>query len=217
MSDAPENGDEDAEREAPDRTADGRTDERAVEPPGGEEPERPETGDEGGAGREPLSDLADRVRQSRSRREGGQEPRDEADPFAALERTVEESDTETDETDPFEQMEVGDVDEEAVWESLEGEEAAAADQPSVGAGADAERVERDDPGAERPDHVVEKSAYCQRCQFFSAPPEVRCTHEGTAIVEVVDSERFRVRGCPMVAEGGAVDRDPDRDRHREDA
>ncbi|MFB6281589.1 MAG: hypothetical protein ABEH40_06185 [Haloferacaceae archaeon] len=178
------------------------------------------------AGRsEPLEGLTDRIRRARSRRAAEAEAENEdaegaGNPFAELERTMGEGagepgaaaeGGEPDDEDPFERVEVDDIDEEEVWESLDAEEGPEADQPSIGAGADAERVEREDPGAERPDHVVEKGAYCQRCRFLSEPPEVRCTHEGTDIVEVVDSDRFRVRGCPMVAQGGAVDRASDHD------
>lgn len=187
------------------------------DPEDGDDAERRPERVDGEARDEPLAELADRVRRSRSEREGRERTGEgtDDDPFAALERAADEAGGTgsggTTDDDPFERVEVEDIDGEDVWESLEGEEPAA-ERSAIDAGADAERVEREDPGAERPDHVVEKSAYCQRCRFLSAPPEVRCTHEGTAIVEVVDSERFRVRGCPMVAEGGAVDRDPDHDR-----
>lgn len=174
---------------------------------------------------EPLSALADRIRRSRERRE--RDATSEGDPFAALERGIDREGSEPavdgptaggadGDGDPFDRMEVDAIDEETMWESLEADEATTADRPAIGVGADAERVERDDPGARRPDHVVEKGAYCHRCRFLSDPPEIRCTHEGTEIVEVVDSERFRVRGCPMVARGGAVDRDPDRSDRRDD-
>lgn len=219
-----------------------RTDRGGDDAGSDEEGERPAGADGGDGGPDgdrdaPLGELAERVRRSRARSEtDGDDGGTDADPFAALERAV-EGEGEGDVTgtgtepgtaaagsgppaddDPFERVEVDEVDEEEVWESLAADEGTAAERASIGAGADAERVERDDPGAERPDHVVEKAAYCQRCRFFSSPPEVRCTHDGTDIVEVVDVDRFRVRGCPMVAQRGAIDREPDRnhgDRERD--
>ena len=114
------------------------------------------------------------------------------------------------ESEPFEDVDVGDLDEEAVWDALSDAEAEAdaTSDPDVGAtgplgeASDVERVPRDDPGAVRPDHVVPKREYCQRCTYLSAPPRVACGHEGTDIVEVVDAEHFRVRGCPMVDRDG---------------
>ncbi|MFB6303899.1 MAG: hypothetical protein ABEH47_01935 [Haloferacaceae archaeon] len=158
----------------------------------------------------PLSGLADRVRRSRSDRESRAES--EADVFADIEGRTgpdeeagvapEVGEGEGEEESPFEAMEVDSIHEEAVWESLESEEPEVTDQPEVGSGGEAERVESEDEHGGPPEHVVQKTAYCQRCRFFSDPPDVRCTHEGTSIVEVVDSERFRVRGCPMVERGG---------------
>lgn len=136
----------------------------------------PGTGGDG-----PLGDLAREVRERRGRTAGGE--------------------------DPFEEVDVGEVDEDELWAALAGGEGA-------GAGA---RTEGGPPsrGAEplggagrvgaRPEHVVDKRRYCQRCPFLSAPPAVSCGHEGTEIVEAVDGERFRVRGCPMIAEDGNPD------------
>jgi hypothetical protein len=176
----------------------------------------------------PLGDLADRVRRRRADRED--------DPFAALEdageRDGDDPDpatapgaepAETADEDPFESVAVDEIDTDELWASLESEGegaaagagaddgSAAAEQPEVGSGGAAERVERDDPEARRVDHLVPKAAYCQRCRHLAAPPEVRCTHEGTEIVEVADADHFRVRGCPMVDEDGPVEGTPDLD------
>lgn len=190
-----------------------------TEDPDAGEGDDPEGGGAKDAGEdEPLSGLADRVRRSRERRSGDEDAASR-DPFADLERdagggAVDDagdvtigSASDGDDEDPFEAMDVEDIEEEEVWESLEEEEEGTetTDQPGVGSGSEAERVERDDPHAERPDHVVEKTSYCQRCRFLSDPPDLQCTHEGTDIVEVVDSERFRVRGCPMVDRDGPVE------------
>jgi len=100
--------------------------------------------------------------------------------------------------DLFESVDVGDVDDEAVWESfVEGE---TGPEEQVGLGAEAERA--DDPD----ERVVPKRDFCQRCPHFAAPPETACTHEGTTIVEAVDTDRFRVRNCPVVEDEDATAR-----------
>lgn len=84
----------------------------------------------------------------------------------------------------FEEQDVTPIDTDAVWDRLEADESVGSD---AGTTARAERV-------------VEKDAYCERCPFFSAPPDVHCTHEGTSILELVDVDNFRVADCPKVAE-----------------
>ena len=109
----------------------------------------------------PLDDLADRMRE---KREGS----DEAD-------------------DLFEEVDVGDVDEETLWEQVATEEEFVTEPP----------VDRED--------VVEKATYCEKCEFFTGPPRTRCTHEGTTILELVDMDHFRVRNCPVVLEEEALE------------
>ncbi len=46
--------------------------------------------------------------------------------------------------------------------------------------------------------IVPKTTYCQRCEHFATPPTVACEHPGTAVLEVVDVDNFRVRDCPVV-------------------
>ncbi|WP_338729559.1 hypothetical protein [Haladaptatus sp. DJG-WS-42] len=48
--------------------------------------------------------------------------------------------------------------------------------------------------------VVEKQAFCESCEHFTAPPEVGCTHDGTKILEQTDMRHFKVRNCPVVAQ-----------------
>lgn len=93
--------------------------------------------------------------------------------------------------DPFEQVEVPEVDEEAVWSALDdgGDDGAALD----------ELTDALDTGDEPVEAVVKKNQFCERCEHFSEPPEVACGHEGTEIRELVDVERFRVVDCPVVA------------------
>lgn len=105
-----------------------------------------------------------------------------ADPFEELEEFTEDG------TDPFEELAQeeaftqpgSEVDEDAVWEQVTGE---------------SEEADVEDVG----DDVVHKEKFCQRCEHFSAPPETACTHEGTEIAELVDSNHFRVVNCPVVA------------------
>ncbi|MFB6129919.1 MAG: hypothetical protein ABEJ28_03750 [Salinigranum sp.] len=128
----------------------------------------------------PLADLARELSERRSRRE-------EAD-------------------DLFEEVDVGDVESERVWEMLsdvDGEDEGVAD---VGVGASATRVDGDRGGRTGGgEYVVPKDAFCQRCPYLTAPPEVACEHDGTRIVEMVDSEQFRVSGCPFVEDENLAD------------
>ncbi|AFK20326.1 hypothetical protein E6P09_13535 [Haloferax mediterranei ATCC 33500] len=120
----------------------------------------------------PLSDLAGRVAERRGRSRVSNEPDDVAE--------------------LFESVEVDELDDEDVWTALvEGGD----ETESVGLGAEAEAVDDADG---LPDHIVAKKEFCQRCEHFGAPPKLACTHEGTAIIEVVDSDHFRVRNCPIV-------------------
>lgn len=100
---------------------------------------------------------------------------EEGDPFEALA-----------ETEEFTAVDAGDIDEDAVWERLvEG-----ATEPAPG------------PDEET---VVPKASYCEQCEYFAPPPEVRCTHEGTEILELVDMEHVRVVACPVVAQRRGMD------------
>lgn len=89
----------------------------------------------------------------------------------------------------FSEVEVGEVDGEAAWRELlmedEGEPLA------IG-----ERVETDE---DRDVRVIENRT-CHRCQYFGEPPELHCTHEGTEIRRVVDTDHYEVVDCPMVVD-----------------
>jgi hypothetical protein len=133
--------------------------------------ERPDRRDDG-EGDAPLADLARDVSHRRAERE---------------------RDTER-ESEWFEEVDVGDVDPDTVWDDLvESDD----ERPpgAVDVAADVTDVEGD-----APEYVVPKRAYCQRCRYFTDPPDVACTHDGTEIVELADSDHFRVRGCPMVGD-----------------
>lgn len=112
------------------------------------------------------------------------------DPFETLESEAEGA-AEGVSEDAFERMEVGDLGEEDVWEALaEGEPAIEGEATPV----------EDAAGGE--EYLLDKREYCQRCPHFSEPPEVECRHEEGRILEVVEGDEFRVRGCPMVTEEG---------------
>lgn len=129
------------------------------------------------------------------------------DPFEELEADpIEDDAVDAEVDDLFTEVTVGDVDEEAVWEALTGDDApptvdgdpAAVEGGSAGPGVD------DGEGT-----VVPKASYCQQCEHFSAPPGVDCENPGTDIVELVDMERFRVRDCPVVERRSSATRDID--------
>jgi hypothetical protein len=99
----------------------------------------------------------------------------------------------------FAEMEVGDLDEAEVWTAL----AESADEPVVDPDVVAEAV-AESADADGDTTVVEKSL-CHGCPHFADPPETACTHDGTTIEAEVDTEHFRVRECPVVAEREARD------------
>ena len=108
---------------------------------------------------DPLGDLAEDVRRRRRR--------DDADA-----------------EDPFEAIDVEDVDPEELWRQISEGGAAATGAEEVA--------------------VVSKRDYCHRCEHFSEPPDIRCTHDGTRIEELVGVDRFRVIDCPVVRENARL-------------
>ena len=86
-----------------------------------------------------------------------------------------------------------DVDSDELWDELTDDSASATDEePAV----DAEQEFADEEGT----HVVPKRSFCEMCRHVSDPPEFRCTHDGTAIIEFVDTDHVRVSNCPIVEE-----------------
>lgn len=166
--------------------------------------DRPEDdGREGDAGErlddlpeEPLADLAAEISADRAERlptptdegraSGGAAENDrDAGPLGDLAAAVERrraSQSDDNLSDLFVSEEVGELNSDAVWEQIETGE-----------------VSIDEDFAAKPtEHVVEKAAFCQSCEFFSSPPDVACHHDGTEILELVDIERFRIQNCPKV-------------------
>lgn len=131
----------------------------------------------------------------------GESPGDRADPWDELA-----------ELDPF-----GTPDRAAPFEALDAAFAEASDRgdppPDDAAAsgiveppaetADPHRAPDDPPGID----VVPKRAYCETCRYFSAPPGVACTHEGTDILAFVDRRHVRVKHCPIVARRRGADPD----------
>ena len=170
------------------------------------------------AGESPLSDLARRASQRGDRADDRtQEDHDSAGSEGStldFDAAFSEGPPPDSDEDPFDRMSVEEIDEETLWSSLGSDDTA-----SVGVGADVDVTPADsagtlgdvdpvpepgsvdDDGATPETHVVPKTKYCQSCPYFEDPPKLACTHEGTEIVEVVDSDRFRVRNCPMVDRG----------------
>lgn len=91
------------------------------------------------------------------------------------------------EAELFEEQDVTELDADAVWDHVESEGA----------------PDRD--GDERDVRVVESADYCERCPYFSEPPELSCSHPGTEIREVLDMDRFRVVDCPKVWENDRLE------------
>ncbi|MEF8756828.1 MAG: hypothetical protein V5A23_04995 [Halobacteriales archaeon] len=138
---------------------------------------------------DPLADLAAGGGED-GESSGNRDEREESEPLGDLtgrvnrRRGANEPDDELFER-AFEDVSRDETDPEEVWDRL------ADGESTVGLGESATETEREE-------YVVDKRTYCLNCQFFSAPPETRCTYDGSEILELEDSGHFRVRGCPVV-------------------
>lgn len=111
-------------------------------------------------------------------------------PLSDLRRDIEERrrrDDAGDAADLFTDVDVAAVDEDDVWERLD----ASGDDPLY-------RADDGGGGAAGRDATVVEKRLCHGCPHFAAPPDVACTHDGTAIDAEVDTDHFRVLACPMV-------------------
>ena len=202
-ADEPKEADEPEEADGPDDwTVDGAVDgHRSLQPDGQPDAqpdgqtdtsadEQPDSRRDGQRDGQPAFRAGD---QSEGRIDSGSDD-DSGDPEAPLagiassvrDRANRDGETESPspvDEDRFEEHDVTPLDADEIWNRLE-------DDDPVGGVSD-------EPIEER---VIEKSAYCERCPFFSTPPDVHCTHDGTTIVELVDVEQFRVTNCPKVRE-----------------
>jgi len=132
------------------------------------------------------------------------------DPFDELGPATGETDADL--GDAFEQMDVGSVAEEDVWESLDEGTAGGVGELGVGVSeTDATGTDLGGGFGAGVERVISKRTYCQQCPHFSAPPTVSCDHEGTTILEAVGFDEFRVRDCPMINEDDPTfDAEPER-------
>ncbi|SEP89322.1 hypothetical protein [Natrinema salaciae] len=126
--------------------------------------------------------------------ETDREASDRTDPLADLAASVEGAaddrsrSSEPDFDDLFDRRDTAEIDGERLWAQLEGDDHAEMPVP-----------------VDREIREVEKRAYCQRCDYFTAPPEVACTHEDAEILTVPTTETFRVADCPFVLEDEALE------------
>lgn len=124
------------------------------------------------------------------------EPPGEEAPLSDLAENVGERRERAGEPDLFDRLfdEQGfeSVDTDAIWE--ESGEPAESEFGAVG-----EVIEEGEQT-----YVVSKRNFCERCRYFSEPPDVRCTHEGTEIREFVDMDHVRLYACPIVEERGVL-------------
>jgi len=138
---------------------------------------------------------------------------EEADPFADSNGIEDEGDLFSDldigdgadgndapEDALFTEVETTELDDGDVWAELEESATGGAAEPEPGPALDAGSDAREGADAATSgETVVRKRAYCEQCEYFSEPPEVSCTYPDGEIVELVDTERFKVRNCPIVA------------------
>ncbi|QZA88766.1 hypothetical protein K0C01_00930 [Salinarchaeum sp. IM2453] len=140
----------------------------------------------------PLSDLAaeidDRTGETESdgeaeenlNKEQSKKPRE--GPLGDLAATIDERQRDSTGGDGlFDEKSVPEIDTETVWEQLDAESAEEIAAPEK------EEV-----------RTISKETYCETCEYFSAPPDMKCSHEGTEIRELVDFEQVVVVNCPIV-------------------
>ncbi len=137
---------------------------------------------------------------------GGAETAGSAEPGPADDAfSAEPVDAGTDAASPFDELASGpgdsgpeDVDFDRLFDELSaGEETGEIDGERVWAELEDQGVE--DTEASGEEHVVPAREFCAQCEHVADPPDVRCTYEGSEIVEFVDRDTVRVRGCPIVA------------------
>ncbi|MFC7238433.1 hypothetical protein ACFQS4_09405 [Saliphagus sp. GCM10025317] len=125
-----------------------------------------------------------------------QKPDDRTDPLGDLAARVSDQATSSPKRDPaiddlFDREDVAEIDRERLWAELEDESTEVSPEPST----------------EREYRTIPKRSYCHQCEYFSDPPTVACTHEGTEILEMPSMDTYRVVDCPVVLEDEALERD----------
>ncbi|MFB6140180.1 MAG: hypothetical protein ABEJ26_07070 [Halosimplex sp.] len=131
---------------------------------------------------------------------GGEDSPRAGDPLAGVD--VSDADPFESSGSAFERTGVEGIDPDDVWERLTADPEERAEGPADGAA----RLDGED-APEEETVEVSKHAYCEGCEHFSAPPDVSCSHEGTAIVEFVGLDGVRVANCPVVAERRDLEED----------
>ena len=200
------------ERSADDETPDGETPDDATFEATDERHGAEPTDDERDTA--PLGDLARRLggQDGRTERTEGESDGDVPDEFDEI--SGDDAVVSGDADELFEEMDVSDVDPDVIWDSvLNGDETEPVDatpqqlsesEPTEN-GQSVDVDEQNEDEDEATETLVPKGTYCESCYFFSDPPEATCTYSGSEIVEIVDSDQFKVRNCPVVA--GFVDTD----------
>jgi len=108
---------------------------------------------------------------------------------AEIDRDGEHSDAFA-EDDLFTGVDTITIDEDAIWDELTSEESTAEVQESVSSGSVGKNIG---------ETVVPKAKFCQQCEYFASPPEIKCNHQEANILEFVGIDRVRVSNCPIVA------------------
>lgn len=143
---------------------------------------------------EPLGELAADVRSRTGGDQAGGDDRPRREgPLGDVAAEVDERRRRTTGTDgPFESVEVGEVDGEKLWERL-------AEGDRVDVAVPPEATDGEEDLEDRDVRTIPKGT-CHGCPYFGEPPALACTHDGTDILEMPDSDHFRVADCPMVIE-----------------
>ena len=120
---------------------------------------------------------------------------DSEDPWIEFEAEGEGPSVDFDEA--FEDMSVDEVARDDLWSRLEA--AGDSDIPTrLGevARGESSGVAGVEPGR---DVRIIRKRICENCKYFSDPPEVHCTHDGTEILELTDVDHHMVVDCPVVS------------------
>lgn len=144
---------------------------------------------------------------------------DAASPFDELASEMESDSDDVDQLfdELFTEAGTNEMDTESVWRELEEtaegsmqgdpEETSAGsirgDPEETSAGSvwsDSEETTAGNRDVDGDGSVVPTISFCAQCEHVADPPEVRCTYEGSEIVEFVDEDHVRVRNCPIVAQ-----------------
>jgi len=152
---------------------------------------------------EDATDQSDAVDDTGSETDGPAEPTDQSAWDASISddgSPVEVDNPVTDTDDPFSGMDERDGDPFGAGESaFEAVDVESVDADEVWESLGETKTEASTGTGSRYDEVS-KHRYCEQCEFFTGPPETRCTNEDAEIIEFLDMETVRLLNCPIVAE-----------------